>query len=203
VDRGLARVRVLSDVGERLGGDEVDRGFDVGRQRLLGHAVHGHRHRRARGERLQRRAEPAVAEHGRVDPAGELAQLLDGELRLLARPGDELGCGRRVFAHLRLGHPERDRDRDHPLLRAVVQIALDPAALGVGRRDDPLAGRAQVVDPLAQRTRTTVLWGLGGEPDLAHPHWRVTGRAVSQSVHSCAGSFATAHARVGPAITFR
>ena len=36
-------------------------------------------------------------------------------------------------------HPQLQRERDEPLLRAVVQVALEPAALGVAGRDDPLA----------------------------------------------------------------
>ena len=35
------------------------------------------------------------------------------------------------------GEAERHRQRDQPLLGAVVQVALDPAALGVGGVDQP------------------------------------------------------------------
>ena len=37
---------------------------------------------------------------------------------------------------------ERDGERDEPLLGAVVEVALDPPPLGVGRGDDPAARRA-------------------------------------------------------------
>ena len=40
--------------------------------------------------------------------------------------------------------PQRQRERHQPLLRAVVQVALEPAALGVGRGDHAGAGVAQV-----------------------------------------------------------
>ena len=35
--------------------------------------------------------------------------------------------------------------RDHPLLRAVMEVALDPPALGVGSVDDALPRAVQVV----------------------------------------------------------
>jgi hypothetical protein len=38
-----------------------------------------------------------------------------------------------------------------------VQVALDPPPLGVGRLDDALPRAVQVVDPLAQRSRTSLL----------------------------------------------
>jgi hypothetical protein len=41
-----------------------------------------------------------------------------------------------------LGVAEREPDRDEPLLGAVVEIALDPAALDVAGRDDPRAAIA-------------------------------------------------------------
>jgi hypothetical protein len=38
-----------------------------------------------------------------------------------------------------------DRDRDQILLSAVVKVALDPAALGVGRCDDAGARRLEIL----------------------------------------------------------
>ena len=90
-----------------------------------------------------------------MDPAGQLAQLLDREPRLLARLGDQRrGGGRVVDARLR--QPERERQGDQPLLGAVVQVTLDPAALGVAGGEDAGARVAQVVDPLVQLRRC---WG--------------------------------------------
>src|SRR3712207_7719953 len=42
----------------------------------------------------------------------------------------------RVVAQLRLGDPQRERERDEALLRAVVQVALDAPPLGVAGLDD-------------------------------------------------------------------
>ena len=43
--------------------------------------------------------------------------------------------------------PDGERDRDQALLRAVVQVALELAALGVGRGDDAGPGGAQLLEP--------------------------------------------------------
>jgi len=41
---------------------------------------------------------------------------------------------------------EVDRERDQVLLRTVVQLALDPAAVCIVGDSQPLAGRAQLFD---------------------------------------------------------
>ena len=92
---------------------------------------------RAFGERAESGDEAAVAEDCWVDPARELAQLVE-RLRELA-----VGCAEERFRLLgvslqgRLDEPQLERERDEPLLRPVVQISLQPPALGVGRLDDP------------------------------------------------------------------
>ena len=49
----------------------------------------------------------------------------------------ETAWGRR---HLRLGEPQRERQGDEALLRAVVQVSLEPPAGLVLGRDDPRPG---------------------------------------------------------------
>src|SRR5262249_3056110 len=73
---------------------------------------------------LKRRGEPFAAEHSRIDPVGELAEPRDRGPDLALGP-DEL----RVLPAR--GEAERDRDADEPLLRAVVEVALEPAPLAV------------------------------------------------------------------------
>ena len=75
-----------------------------------------------------------------MDPARELAQFLDRELELrcgLVGRRDRLvvfaGSRGKPSAHA----PQGERDRHEPLLGAVVQVALQPATLLVGRLDDP------------------------------------------------------------------
>src|SRR5262249_13803463 len=46
---------------------------------------------------------------------------------------------------LRAQHPQLEREADELLLRAVVQVALDPPARGVARLDDALAAAAQLL----------------------------------------------------------
>ncbi len=122
-----------------------------------------------------------------MDAACELPQLLDRELRLLLRLGDQLRGVLRVVGELRLGEAERDAHRDEPLLRAVVQIALDPAPLGVGRRQDPLPRVVQRVHALAQLARATQLGRLAWEADLRHRTTQATG-AGGREAHLAAAS---------------
>ena len=65
----------------------------------------------------------------------------------LARGGDELLAPRRVARMRPCEQPQLQRQRDEPLLGAVVQVALEPAALGVAGRDDALARRLQLGEP--------------------------------------------------------
>ena len=98
-----------------------------------------HVQRRGRAQRLDRRRQPALGQRDRVQAAGELAQLGVG--------GGQLRLGELEQRLRRLGlasaRPEQVRDREQPLLRAVVQVAPDAAALGVGRLDHAGARRPQ------------------------------------------------------------
>ena len=55
-----------------------------------------------------------------------------------------------MVAEALAGHPELEAQRDETLLRAVVQVALDPPALGVGGGDDARLGGAGVDDLCGQ-----------------------------------------------------
>ena len=103
-----------------------------------------------------------------MDAVGELAQLLDRQLGLDARLGDQLRRARRIALEPRLGEAQRQGHADQALLGAVVQIALDAPPLLVGRGDDPLPGVAQVVDAVAQGARATGVARLAREADLLH-----------------------------------
>ncbi len=82
--------RVLGHVGERLGHDEVGRRLHRLGQPLAGRGLQLHGDRRAMGERLERGVEAAVAEHGRVDAARQLAQLLERRVELGRRRYEQL-----------------------------------------------------------------------------------------------------------------
>ena len=55
-----------------------------------------------------------------------------------------------IAGQLRLEQAERHRDRDEPLLRPVVKVSLDPAALGVGGLDQPPTRGVQLDQARAQ-----------------------------------------------------
>ncbi len=79
-------LRVLADVRQAFGHDEVGRRLDRRQQPRLRRLDDLRGHRRARRELAQGGGQPAVREHGRVDAAGEVAQLREGGPRLLAGP---------------------------------------------------------------------------------------------------------------------
>ena len=67
-----------------------------------------------------------------MDPAGELAQLVQRRLQLGLGFGEQLRVGVGVAQELQC-EPEREQ----PLLRAVVQVALESSAFRVAGGDDP------------------------------------------------------------------
>ena len=44
-----------------------------------------------------------------------------------------------------MGEPQGDGEPDEPLLRAVVEVALEPAPLGIGRLHDAKSRRLELV----------------------------------------------------------
>ena len=154
------RVGVLDDVGERLGDHEVGRRLDRRGQpvrRGISDSSIGIGRRPASASRAP--CESAVGQHGRVDAARELAQLLERELQLLLRADHQALGGVGVLAHAALRQAQRQRHRDEPLLGAVVQVALQAAALGDAGLDEPLARGAQLLHARAQ---------LGGQLLVLH-----------------------------------
>jgi len=140
-DSQMASLRMLQRVGQRFGDHEVA-------GRLHGWAQPRHVRlgqldvlRRPLRERPERGHQSGVGEDRRVNAPGEFAQLAGrcGQIRGAVRQqgaGFGIGCAAQAL----LGQPQRQR-RDHqPLLHAVVQVALQPAAFGVGGGHDPAAG---------------------------------------------------------------
>ncbi len=139
--RGLG---VLACVGERLAGHEVRGQLDRARQPLVELDRERDAHRRPRRQTLQSDRQ-AVLERGGVDAAGQLPQLRERGREILPGRGDELGGRVGILADALLGQPQRHRDRHQPLLRTVVQVALDLPAGGVAglRRSAPASRRAR------------------------------------------------------------
>ena len=124
----------FADVREALGDEVV--GGDLER---LGEALvdldrQADRHGRARRELLERDREPVAADDGGVDPARDLAQLPERG-RDLAPRLRQARARLAVGAQLLLEQAQLERERDQPLLRAVVQVALQPLALLLTRLD--------------------------------------------------------------------
>ncbi len=97
-----------------------------------------------------------------MDAAREVAQLLKGELHLAVRLVDHLGRRVRVLQQLLLGQTEAHGQGHEPGLRAVVQVAFDPAQVGGGGLGDRRAVRLQLGDPPLQF--------VGGRQQAAHHH---------------------------------
>jgi len=108
------------------------------------------RKRRALAQFRWPRGQPALDQYGRIDPLAQLAQLVErlGD-RLAGCPHDR-PCGVGLARKLCLQQSQRNRQRHQPPLGPVVEIALDPSALGVDRVLDTTPARAQLLEPRAQ-----------------------------------------------------
>jgi hypothetical protein len=76
---------------------------------------------------------------------GELTELLECELQVVADAREHGLSGGRILAEGFLGDSQVHREGDEPLLRAVVQVALESSALGHACFDDACARGGQLV----------------------------------------------------------
>jgi hypothetical protein len=98
----------------------------------------------------------------------EIAQLRQRLLRLLVRGRHGIAHGRVGFSQRGAGDAEIHRQRHQPLLGAVVQVALDPTTLGVGRLDRRCPAGRQRLDAPGEH--------LGGRRLQQRPAQRQVGR---------------------------
>ena len=77
-----------------------------------------------------------------MDPTRQLAYLLERLVELLTRAVQQAPRLAGVRAQLLSGHPEGERQRDEPLLGAVVEVTLQPPALAQAERAHRLGHRA-------------------------------------------------------------
>ena len=102
------------------------------------------RHLAAHGQLTERGGEAAVDQQRRGDAARERAQLVDGLAGLEQRRVDGLGGAVGVVGQLSASPAEVHGEPDQPLLRPVVDVALEPAQRdGLGRA----SGVAAALDP--------------------------------------------------------
>src|SRR5262245_27436298 len=88
-----------------------------------------------------------------MDAARQLTQLLDRHGELRVRAVQELLGGIRIGAEPGVRKVQGDGHRDEALLSAVVEVALDPPPLFVGRGAESGAGRSQLSPCLLVRQR--------------------------------------------------
>ena len=74
-----------------------------------------------------------------MQSARELAQFLQREIELVGRPLQGRGDGLRLRLQQAPGEPDRQRQRDETLLRAVVEVPLELPALFVACLDETSA----------------------------------------------------------------
>ena len=102
-------------------------------------------------DRPNRRRQPMLGEDRRVDAAYEISHVLLGAAYLSANLVEgRLGLDR-VGHTLLAGTCDLQAQPHEPLLRAVVQVAFDTAALGVARGDDPRSRLSQQAGLLCER----------------------------------------------------
>ena len=104
-----------------------------------------------------------------MEAARELAQLLERQVELLG--GAVRGSARASRGlprlELRAREPQGQRERDEPLLRTVVEVALELAPLLVAGLDDAGARRLQVLARLRARDRERDELAEAHQPRLA------------------------------------
>ena len=150
------RLRVLGDIGEALRDDVVRRNLERLGKPALDVDLQLHGHRGPRGELLERDCEPVAADDRRVQASGDLAQLCQRSRDLSPGPVDPR-LDVRVAVDSPLEHAQLEGERDEPLLRAVVEVALEQLPLTLRRLDDARAGAAELLEPGPQ---------LGVEPGV-------------------------------------
>ena len=147
---------------------------------------------------------PRSVEDGRVDAADQVAQLGERLLDLAVRVLQGRG-GLRVARRLAPGAAQLDAERHEPLLGAVVQVALDAAALLVGGTDRGRAGLGQLHratlglrGPRLRLPRGLDGLGAGRRPEQRPRRagrWRASpacaARAATQRHRTAAGTMST------------
>ena len=122
----------------------------------------------------------------------------EAAISVRARPTRD--AGRLVGAELRLEQPQLERERDQPLLGAVVQVALEALALAVAGLDDPGPRAAQLLQPGAQlhlQARVLERDAGGGRDAVEQLGLVEQRRVVHERGHGLAVALDHRHARRG------
>src|SRR5688572_27353993 len=129
-------MRVLADVGETLGNEIEGRHLEALRQPAADIDAQPYRHRAARRELLERHLQPVSAHHGRVEPTGDVPELLQRRRDLSLCP-IEAPARLGVVPYALLPQSQLEGQSDEALLSPVMQVPLEPLALRLSGLDDP------------------------------------------------------------------
>ena len=145
------RIGMLRRVGESLGRDVVRRHLDRLGESCVDLDVEIDGDRRDGRERAEGRAKPTLREDGRMDSPRDLLKILDRLGQPACDPRELVPEVLPVRRNVGLGGAHGQSQRDEPLLRPVMEVALDPAACLVRRGDDAPPGGGEL--RLAVRVR--------------------------------------------------
>ena len=91
------------------------------------------------GEFANRLGQPEIGEDLRMDAADLVPEGRECQPGLLVGLADEFTGASVCVGHMPLGQAQIHRQEHQVLLRAVVQVSLDPTAFGLERVDQPAA----------------------------------------------------------------
>ena len=133
---------VLGCVCQRLGDHVVGGHLDRFGQSAVDPDVYLHRDGGAPRQRAQCGTQPRLGQDRRVYPLRDLPQVIDHAHELSGYARDVTA---EPLAHGgRRRHAQPERDRDEALLRAVMQVTLDPTARLIGCGNEPDTGSHQL-----------------------------------------------------------
>src|SRR6185295_9747211 len=135
-NRGIG---VFGSVRQRLRDDVVGRHLNGLSKATICTTVDVDTQRRAGNEPLERRHQAVLREPGRMDPEGDLAEVVERSREAVYDAAELASVLRELLGNLRLSRAQRKREPDQLLLRAVMQVALDPAPGRVSRGHDSCA----------------------------------------------------------------
>src|SRR5262245_36525609 len=160
---------MASDIGKRLAHDKVGRGLDRGREPLIREAADNDLDGRAASDVGERSAEPVASQTAGMYAASKVAKLdrciFERRDRLIEDLRGAIGPAREY----RSSPCQRGPEGNKALLCTVVQIALQPLALGYGGFGYSPPGREQLTFDAASLGEVAHVAGEDGTPRDGNP----------------------------------
>jgi len=120
---------------------------------------------------FESRGQTLVGEQWRIDTARQVAERFQRLVGIGLQLDQRRLCLHRVAVEEHLSQTELHLERDQVLLRAVVEVAFEAAALLVLSADQPLPGGAQLVETHLQ---------IGGEADVLEDEAGLMGEIIEE-----------------------